>query len=155
MLAAELVHDRPGQEVVLDRLLDLVVIAAVRAWLDRPGVEAPAWYRAHSDAVVGRALDLIHRRPDHPWTLAGLAAECGASRATLARKFRELVGEAPMTYLASWRLTLAADLLREPDATIGAVARQVGYASAFSLSTAYKRHHGVSPHRHRRARADA
>src|SRR5690606_8317051 len=84
------------------------------------------------------------------WTLASLAAECGASRATLARRFRELVGETPMGYLTSWRLTLAADLLREPGTTIGAVAARVGYGSAFSLSTAFKRHFGVSPREHRR-----
>lgn len=151
LLADEVVQDRPGQEVVLDRLLDLVVLDVVRTWLDRPDVEVPPWYRGHGHPVVGRALQLIHRRPDHPWTLVELAAESGASRATLARRFRELVGEAPMAYLTSWRLTLAADLLGEPGATIAGVAAKVGYGSAFSFSTAYKRHHGMSPHQHRRA----
>jgi AraC-like DNA-binding protein len=150
LLAEEIVTDRPGQDVVLDRLLDLVAVHAVRAWFDRPDADPPRWYRAHGDPVVGRALQLMHHRPEHPWTLASLAAECGASRATLARRFRELVGETPMGYLTSWRLTLAADLLREPGTTIGAVAARVGYGSAFSLSTAFKRHFGVSPREHRR-----
>ncbi len=148
LLAEEIVTDRPGQDVVLDRLLDLVVVHAVRAWFDRDA-DCPRWYRAHGDPVVGRALQLMHHRPDRPWTLASLAAECGASRATLARRFRELVGETPMGYLTSWRLTLAADLLREPGTTIGAVAARVGYGSAFSLSAAFKRHFGVSPQEHR------
>ena len=73
------------------------------------------------------------------------------SRAALARRFTELVGEPPMTFLTGWRLALAADLLREPGATVGAVARQVGYGSPFALSTAFKRVHGVSPQQHRLA----
>ena len=149
LLADEIVKDDPGQEAVLDRLLDLLLIAVLRAWFARPEGEAPAWYRAYDDPVVGRALRMIHNNPDHPWTVATLAAEIGVSRASLARRFTELVGEPPMTYLTGWRLALAADLLREPDATVGAVARQVGYASPFALSTAFKRVHGVSPREHR------
>jgi AraC-like DNA-binding protein len=99
--------------------------------------------------VVGRALRMLHNNPAHPWTVAALAAETAVSRAALARRFTELVGEPPMTYLTSWRLALAADLLREPDATIGAVARRVGYGSPFALSTAFKRERGVSPKQHR------
>jgi AraC-like DNA-binding protein len=149
LLAAEIVKDEPGQEAVLDRLLDLLLIAVLRAWFSRPEADAPAWYRAHDDPVVGRALRMMHNNPDHPWTVAGLATEIGVSRAALARRFTDLVGEPPMAYLTGWRLTLAADLLREPDATVGAVARQVGYASPFALSTAFKRVRGVSPRQHR------
>jgi AraC-like DNA-binding protein len=149
MLADEIVKDEPGQEAVLDRLLDLLLIAVLRAWFSRPEADAPAWYRAHDDPVVGRALRMIHNNPDHPWTVAALAAEIGVSRAALARRFTDLVGEPPMSYLTGWRLTLAADLLREPDATVGAVARRVGYASPFALSTAFKRVRGVSPRQHR------
>ena len=149
-LAGEIVKEQPGQEVVLDRLLDLLVVAAVRAWFARPEADAPAWYRAHTDPVVGRALRMLQNAPAHPWTVAELAAETGLSRAALARRFTELVGEPPMTFLTGWRLALAADLLREPDATVGAVAREVGYGSPFALSTAFKRVHGVSPHQHRR-----
>jgi AraC-like DNA-binding protein len=92
---------------------------------------------------------MMHNNPDHPWTVASLATEIGVSRAALARRFTDLVGEPPMAYLTGWRLTLAADLLREPDATVAAVARQVGYASPFALSTAFKRVRGVSPRQHR------
>ncbi|GAA0400588.1 AraC family transcriptional regulator [Microbispora corallina] len=151
LLADEIVKDEPGQEAVLDRLLDLLLIAVLRAWFARPEAEAPSWYRAHADPVVGRALRAVHRDPARPWTVAALAAEAGVSRAALARRFTGLVGEPPMAYLTSWRLALAADLLRETDATIGAVARQVGYGTAFALSAAFKRERGVSPRDHRRA----
>jgi AraC-like DNA-binding protein len=145
LLAAEIVKDEPGQEAVLDRLLDLLLIAVLRAWFARPEAAAPAWYRANSDPVVGRALRMLHANPAHPWTVANLAKAAGVSRAALARRFADLLGEPPMTYLTSWRLALAADLLREPEATIGAVAQQVGYGSPFALSTAFKRVRGVSP----------
>ncbi|NUU20505.1 MAG: AraC family transcriptional regulator, partial [Streptomycetaceae bacterium] len=145
LLADEIVKDEPGQEAVLDRLLDLLLIAVLRAWFARPEAEAPAWYRANSDPVVGRALRMLHNNPAHQWTVANLATAVGVSRAALARRFADLLGEPPMTYLTSWRLALAADLLREPQATIGAVAQQVGYGSPFALSTAFKRVRGMSP----------
>ncbi|HEY3140118.1 MAG TPA: AraC family transcriptional regulator [Acidimicrobiales bacterium] len=155
LLADEIGKEGPGQEAVLDRLLDLLLISAVRAWFSRPEAEAPQWYQAQSDPIVGRALRMLQNNPAHPWTIATLATEVGVSRAALARRFTELVGEPPMTFLTSWRLALAADLLREPDATVGAVARQVGYGSPFALSTAFKRVRGVSPQQHRRVGADA
>jgi AraC-like DNA-binding protein len=149
LLAEEIVRDEPGQEVMLDRLLDLLVIATLRAWFARPEAEAPGWYRAHSDPVVGTALQLLHNNPAHPWTVENLAKKTGVSRAGFARRFTELVGEPPMAYLTEWRLAMAADLLREPDTTVGAVARKVGYGSAFALSTAFKRVRGISPQQHR------
>ncbi len=155
VLEEEIGRNGPAQRVVLDRLLDLLVVAALRAWFARPEARAPGWYRAQGDPVVGRALKLLHNNPAHPWTVAELAVRAGVSRAALARRFAELVGEPPMTYLTGWRLALAADLLREPDATVGAVARRVGYGSPFALSTAFKRVHGVSPQEHRLAAVGA
>lgn len=148
LLAAEIVRDAPGQETVLDRLLDLLLISALRTWFARP--DAPAWYRAHADPVVGQALRLLQHRPAEPWTVAKLAADVGVSRAALARRFTSAVGEAPMGYLTGWRLALAADRLRQhPDDTIAAIAHQVGYGGAFALSTAFKREYGVSPQAYR------
>ena len=149
LLGDEIVKDEPAQEVMLDRLLDLLLIGALRAWFSHPEAKAPQWYRAYGDPVVGRALRILHRDPAQPWTVAKLATETGVSRAALARRFTELVGKPPMAYLAGWRLALAADLLREPDATVGSVARQVGYGSPFALSAAFKREHGVSPQQYR------
>ncbi|MFF3764475.1 AraC family transcriptional regulator [Streptomyces sp. NPDC001922] len=149
LLGEEIVKDEPGQEAVLDRLLDLLLITGLRAWFSRPESDAPRWFRAHGDPVVGRALRLLHNDPARPWTVAALASRTGVSRAALARRFTRLVGEPPIAYLTGWRLALAADLLREPDTTVGAVARQVGYGSSFALSTAFKRVHGISPQQHR------
>jgi AraC-like DNA-binding protein len=151
LLAAEMARDEPGQEAVLDRLLDLLLIATLRAWFARQESSAPGWYRANGDPVVGRAVRMLYNNPAHPWTVATLASEVGTSRAALARRFTELVGEPPMTFLTDWRLTLAADMLREPGATIGAVANKVGYSSPYALSTAFKRQRGVSPRQHRLA----
>ncbi|MBF9131219.1 AraC family transcriptional regulator [Plantactinospora sp. S1510] len=149
LISDEIVQDVPGQEAILDRLLDLLLVAVLRAWFARPEAEVPAWYRAHADPVVGRALRMLHNNPAHAWTVAGLAGATGVSRAGLARRFAELVGEPPMSYLTGWRLALAADLLREPGATVASVARRVGYGSPFALSTAFKRERGISPHEHR------
>ncbi|GAB3154818.1 AraC family transcriptional regulator [Micromonospora sonneratiae] len=149
LLAEEIARDEPGQTAVLDRLLDLLLIATLRTWFAGQETRTPAWYRAHGDPVVGRALRSLHHEPARAWTVASLAADAGVSRAALARRFTDLVGEPPMTYLAGWRLDLAADLLRHSDDTIGAIARRVGYGSAFALSAAFKRARGISPRGYR------
>ncbi|NEY36280.1 helix-turn-helix domain-containing protein [Streptomyces sp. PRKS01-65] len=149
MVAEEVARDRPGQQLVLDRLLDLMLVSALRTWFDDPAAGAPAWCRALDDPVAGTALRLLHDAPARPWTVAVLAAEAGVSRATLARRFTALVGEPPMAYLASWRIALAADLLRKTDHTVDTIARKVGYANAFALSAAFKRLRGTRPSDHR------
>ncbi|MEU4834502.1 AraC family transcriptional regulator [Streptosporangium sp. NPDC023615] len=149
LLAQEVDGEGPGQQVLLDRLLDLALLATLRAWFARPEAKAPGWYRAQSDPLIGPALRLIHDDPARSWTVALLAEKVGASRAAFARRFTTLVGEPPMAYLTGWRMALAADLLRSSDTTIDAVARYVGYANAFALSVAFKRVRGVSPSRHR------
>lgn len=149
ILCDEAMRDHPGQTAVLDRLLDLVVVTALRAWFDRPEAEPPRWYRAQADPVVGKAIRLMQNNPAESWTLAAVAGEAGVSRSVLARRFSELVGEPPMQFLTSWRIELAADLLRQPDTTIGAIADRVGYSSPFALSAAFKRVRGISPQEHR------
>ncbi|KMS78976.1 AraC family transcriptional regulator [Streptomyces leeuwenhoekii] len=149
VVAEEVARDRPGRQLVLDRLLDLMLVSALRTWFDDPDADAPAWCRALNDPVAGAALRLLHDAPAHPWTVAALAAEVGVARATLARRFTALVGEPPMAYLASWRIALAADLLRKTDHTVDTIARKVGYANAFALSAAFKRLRGTRPSDHR------
>lgn len=151
VLCEEMTRDQLGQEVFLDRLLDLVVIGAVRAWFAGDPQRAPAWHRAADDGILGPALRLLEDDPSRPWTLATLAHEVGVSRAGLARRFTTILGEPPMSYLTTRRLDLAADLLRDPQLTIESVARRVGYGSPFALSTAFKRVRGVSPTQHRRS----
>ncbi len=149
LTVAEIERNDPGQQAVLDRLLDLLLLSTLREWFARPDVEPPAWYRALGDPVVGPALRLLHAEPARPWTVAGLAEQAGVSRATFARRFTELVGEPPMAYLTGWRLCQAADLLERTDATVEAVARRVGYESGFGLSVAFKRVYGTRPSHHR------
>jgi AraC-like DNA-binding protein len=153
-LATEVAIDAPGQQVVLDRLLDWMLVCTLREYFDRAGGEAPAWYAAQRDPVVGDALRLLHAEPAAPWSVATLAGRTGVSRSTLAKRFADLVGEPPLTYLTRWRMTLAADLLTEREtATIAEVARLVGYSDAFSFSAAFKRVRGVSPSTFRRTGA--
>ncbi len=152
MVAEEVARDRPGQQVVLDRLLDLMLVSALRGWFDTP--DAPAWCHALDDPVVGTALRLMHDTPAHPWTVADLAAEVGISRAAFARRFTALVGEPPMSYLTGWRIALAADLLRGTDLTVATIAGKVGYANAFALSVAFKRLRGTRPSDHRGPRPE-
>lgn len=149
MIAKEIRRDVPGQQVVLDRLLDLLLVTSLREWFELPDAQAPTWYEAHGDPVVGRALRLIHGDPARSWTVAGLASEVGASRARFAQRFSDLVGQSPMAYLTDWRICLAADLLAGTDATVDAVSRRVGYSNAYALSVAFKRTLGVRPSEHR------
>jgi AraC-like DNA-binding protein len=152
LLAAEVACDEPGQDAVLRRLLDLVLVLALRGWCARME-PPPAWYRGLSDAGVGEALRLLHTEPAHRWTVAELASRAGLSRAAFAARFTRLVGEPPLTYLTGWRMTLAADLLRDTEDTVAAVARAVGYDDPFAFSVAFKRVRGANPSHWRRGRA--
>lgn len=149
LLAEEMRVSAPGQRALLDRLLDVLLISALRTWFTAQREQAPSWYLAQQDPVVGVALARIHGAPERPWTVASLAAEAGVSRANLARRFTDLLGEPPMTYLTHWRLALAADLLTDPELTVSSVARRVGYSTPFAFSTAFKRARGLSPRQHR------
>ncbi|GAA3848668.1 AraC family transcriptional regulator [Saccharothrix violaceirubra] len=145
LLSEEVAVDRPGQDIVLDRLLDLLLVFALREWFEGDSSNAPGWYHALGDDVVGPALRAVHGRPDRAWTVSELAAEAGVSRALFARRFSALVGVPPLTYLTGLRMDVAADLLAEPGATVTSVARAVGYADGFAFSTAFKRVRGVRP----------
>ncbi|WP_163509464.1 AraC family transcriptional regulator [Fodinicola acaciae] len=151
LLSTEAERDEPGQDAVLSRLLDLVLVVALR-WWSANGSRLPAWLTAATDPAIGEALTILHADPRRGWTTAALAGEVGMSRAAFSARFAGLVGEPPMSYLTGWRLTLAADLLRDTDDTIAAVAGQVGYQNAFAFSAAFKRRHGQSPTAWRRVR---
>lgn len=150
LLATEVTRDEPGQGAVLHRLLDLMLVQALRAWCARPEAALPAWYRALADPAIGDALRLLHSEPARRWTVAALATTAGMSRAAFAARFARLVGQPPLTYLTGWRMTVAADLLRNTDATVATVARTVGYDDPFAFSVAFKRARGISPSAWRR-----
>ena len=149
LLCDEVVKDEPGQAAVLDRLLDLLVTAALKAWFGKRDADSPQWWRHQGDRVVERALRMMHDKPALPWSMDKLASESGASRASLARRFQQRVGESPMNFLRNWRMALAADLLCQPGETVATVAEKVGYNTPFAFSAAFKRVRGVSPQEHR------
>lgn len=152
LLVHELTADQVGQSTVIDRLVDVVLVAAVRAWLAAHPDDAPGWLSTAHDPVVHGALRAIHDRPAEPWTVLTLSREVDVSRATFAARFRTQVGSPPMAYLTRWRLTLAADLLTTTDRTLASIAADVGYGSAFALSAAFSQQMGTSPSRYRRQR---
>jgi AraC-like DNA-binding protein len=149
LLAEEARSDEPGQQAVLDRSLDLLLVTALRAHWTSPGVTPPGWFSALSDPAAGPALRALHRAPSRSWTVAGLAAEAGVSRATLARRFADAVGLPPLAYLTRWRMELAKDALARPGRTLASIARDVGYADEFAFAVAFKREVGAAPGRYR------
>jgi AraC-like DNA-binding protein len=155
LLARELLGDEPGQQTLLDRLLDAALIHILRQHLASAGEGAPSWFRALADPRIGATLRAVHEDPARPWTVADLAAEVSLSRAAFARRFTALVGVAPLAYLTEWRMALACDRLRATDDGLAAVARSVGYGSEFSFAAAFKRRHGISPGRWRQRNAAA
>ncbi len=149
LLAREIVLDGPGQQTVLDRLLDVAVIGVLRMHLADAGMGAPGWYRARADPAVARALSAMHAEPARGWTVAALGGLVGLSRAAFARRFADAVGVPPLAYVTGWRMALARERLRSTADPLAAVARSVGYGSEFAFAAAFKREHGVSPGRWR------
>jgi AraC-like DNA-binding protein len=152
LLALELGGHPPGSRAAVGRLIDVMLIHVMRAWLRIQERDADAgWLLALRDPVVAGAMNCIHARPDEPWTVDSLAHEVSVSRATLARRFTDLVGETPLGYLTRWRMDLAAQRLRDTDDTIAAISLAVGYRSEYAFSRAFTRHRGLAPGRYRRA----
>lgn len=143
-MAREAEHPGPGTDVVMARLADVLVVHAVRAWLDeaRP---AQGWVAALRDPQLGRSLRAFHADPARRWDLPSLAAEAAMSRSAFAARFADVVGEPPMTYVTSWRMDLAARLVRAGDLTLARVAERVGYQSEAAFNRAFRRAHGMAP----------
>jgi AraC-like DNA-binding protein len=152
LLAHEMLDDAPGQQTLLDRLLDVALVQILREHLQSLRGDAPGWFRASADPRIGAALRALHAQPEHPWTVAELAEHALLSRSAFARQFTELVGVAPLTYLAEWRMGLARERLRDTEEGLATIASSLGYASEFSFAAAFKRHHGTAPGRWRRDR---
>lgn len=150
LLRHELATARAGGSAIVNRLIDILFVHMVRAWVLERGTDDASWLAALSDPMVARALTVMHGDPAWPWTVETLAERVDVSRATLARRFTRLVGETPLSYLTRWRMELAARHLRDTDDAVGAIARQVGYASEFAFSRAFSRARGDAPGRYRR-----
>jgi AraC-like DNA-binding protein len=149
-LVSEAGSGRPGQAILLSKMAEALFIETLRRYMEQLPPEQTGWLAGARDAVVGGALALMHRKPWHAWTLAGLAAEVGASRSVLAERFARYLGEPPLGYLARWRLQLAARLLQTTRKPVLHVALDVGYDSEAAFNRAFKREFGQPPARYRR-----
>ncbi|MFJ1456684.1 AraC family transcriptional regulator [Nocardia sp. N2S4-5] len=147
LLAMEADQRRAGSCIAVPSLLDLLLVYMIRAWMTKSGTGI--WSAALTDPVTAAALRALHTDPAAHWSNERLAAEVGVSRATLTRRFATLVGQPPMGYLSWWRLTRAAALLRETTDPLSAIAEQVGYATAYAFSHAFKKQFDMSPGRYR------
>jgi AraC-like DNA-binding protein len=142
---------RTGGETVITRLCDIVVIQAIRAWLERDDTMLHGWLGAIGDEQIGSVISAIHRHPERDWTLNTLAATAMMSRSGFTARFTYLVGEPPMQYLTNWRMNLACDQLNDGTRSIADVASGLGYQSEASFSRAFKRTRGYPPSEARRA----
>lgn len=144
LLSCELAVPEPGQNTVLDRLLDVLLVFAVRSSF-RQSASAPRWYRASADPRLKAALQGMHGDAAHPWSVPELAKISGLSRAAFARAFGEALGQSPIQYLTDWRMTLARDHLRTGAMSLAEIADAIGYGSPYAFAAAFRRHHGVPP----------
>ena len=148
LLKAEAGQARPGGGATLRSLLDLILVQVLRQWHEQhdalPSTDDPA---------IAAALRQIHEHPQRPWTVGGLSDVAGLPRTAFTKRFTTVVGQPPMSYLISWRLGRGARLLRETDASLATIARQVGYSTEFAFSGAFRREYGVAPGQFRQAPA--
>jgi AraC-like DNA-binding protein len=152
---AESKQPRIGGECVLGRLSELMFVDEVRRYLETLPADRANWLAGLREPFVGRALAALHRSPAREWTLESLARDVGLSRSSLAERFTQFVGQAPMQYLANWRMQLAANHLLSGTDNVAAVAERVGYQSEAAFSRAFKKAVGVPPSRWRKDRHPA
>jgi AraC-like DNA-binding protein len=145
LMADETREVRTGGDAVVSRLCDILVIQAVRTWLERDPEARRGWLGALQDPQLGAAVRAIHADPARAWTVGALATEAAMSRSAFAARFTELVGEPAMRYVTRWRMHHALDLLETSDATVSAVGRAVGYDSEAAFSRAFTRVVGTPP----------
>lgn len=141
---------RPGRGVLLAKMAEAIFIETLRRYMEELPPEQTGWLAGARDPIVGAALALLHRKPCHPWTVAVLASEAGTSRTVLLERFDRFLGEPPLTYLARWRLQLAARKLQTTQDNVLNVAADVGYESEAAFNRAFKREFGVPPARYRK-----
>lgn len=151
LMASEASALRAGGETVITRLADILVIQAVRAWIDQHAAAQPGWLAALRDPHVGRVIQQVHRSPGRLWTVDTMAREAGMSRSAFSARFTTLVGEPAMRFVARWRMHVAVAALRDDRVTIAAVAEQLGYDSEAAFSRAFKRVVGRWPSEVRRS----
>jgi AraC-like DNA-binding protein len=136
---------RPGGETVITHLADILIIQAIRTWIDQAPEADQGWLAALRDKQVGRALAAIHREPEKDWTVDSLAREVGMSRSGFSARFTSLVGESAKRYLTQWRMQLARAQLQQTSDSLSVLADRLGYQSEAAFCRAFKRVYGVPP----------
>jgi AraC-like DNA-binding protein len=156
MLMKEKVSPSQGSAEMISRILDLLFIQILRAWVARPDATA-GWLTGAMDAVIGEAITAVHANPGHPWTVQRLADKCHLSRSAFSERFLRTVGQTPAAYIAQVRLEKAADLLQYTNEAVGVIASDIGYDSEAAFSRAFSKRYGISPSkwRHQPVRKDA
>ncbi|WP_201189000.1 AraC family transcriptional regulator [Pseudomonas fluorescens] len=142
---AEARSPRPGGEGVLAKLAEVLFIEVLRLYMHQQGEGRTGWLAGVGDRIVGTALNALHKKPCHSWTLEELARTAGTSRSVLAERFQQLVGISPMQYLTQWRMLLAANLLRSSNSSLLRIAEEVGYQTDTAFSRAFRREFGAPP----------
>ena len=150
---AEARSPRPGGQGVLAKLAEVLFIEVLRIYMNEQGDGRTGWLAGVNDRIVGAALRALHAEPARPWTLKELASVVGTSRSVLAERFPQLVGQAPMQYLAQWRMLLASNLLARSNSTLARIAEEVGYQTDTAFSRAFRREYGMPPAAWRRRQA--
>ena len=152
--AGEASANRAGSDAVLARLSEALFVETMRRYMAELPPQQIGWLAGARDPGVGAALGYMHRAPEYPWTIAHLAQQVGVSRSVLAERFRQYLGEPPMTYLSRWRLQLGARMLTSTSYSVARVSGEVGYESEQAFNRAFKRKFGAPPARFRvRARS--
>jgi AraC-like DNA-binding protein len=141
----------PGSEIMLGRLMELLFVEVLRRYAARLPESSHGWLAALNDPVLGRAMGQVHGDPGRRWTVDGLARAAGTSRTVLAERFNDVLGQAPIEYVTSWRMQLAAERMRAGTESLAVIANDVGYESEAAFNRAFKRITGVAPGRWRDA----
>ena len=147
----EAVAARAGAEAMLAKLSEVVFDETLRRYVRDLPAEQTGWLAGARDPIVGKTLTLMHRRPEHAWTIAELAKDVGVSRSVLADRFGQLLGKPPITYLTRWRLRLGAHALATTNQSVAEIAGTVGYESEAAFNRAFKREFDLPPARYRQA----
>ena len=145
LMATEVTGHKPGGETIVTRLADILVIQAIRTWLQESPDAQTGWLGALNDERIGPALLKIHREPTRDWTVASLGEEAFMSRSAFSARFTQIVGQSPMQYLTRWRMHVAGTWLRESDIGLHQCAEKLGYTSEAAFGRAFKRVAGMSP----------
>lgn len=149
-LLEEAVSDRAGSDAMLAKLSEALFVDTLRRYVAGLPDQTTGWLAGARDPAVGKSLALLHRRANHPWTIAELAADVGLSRSALVERFTRYLSEPPMAYLTGWRLRLAAEALTSTPKGVADIAADVGYESEAAFNRAFKRAFGAPPARYRR-----